>query len=182
VAPFSGLDDPERLIARLHVRDVAAFEIVYDGYHKLVYGIAFKMLRDGSVAEDVTQTVFLKLWSSPQAFRGGNLGAWLARVTQNRALDLLRGRTVRPEAEIPLDFELDCTLEETVFARIDGERVREALASLPSEQRDPIELGFFAGVTHEQIALLTATPLGTVKTRIRAGLRRLRSALEASVK
>jgi len=72
-------------------------------------------------------------------------------------------------------------LDDAVFALIDGERVRAALAQLPPEQRDPIALGFFGGVTHEEIARRTAMPLGTVKTRIRTGLRKLRSALEASM-
>jgi len=168
-------------MARVRRREVAAFEAIYDGYHRLVYGIAFKMLQDGNAAEDVTQAVFLKVWSAPEAFGGGNFGAWLARVTRNRVLDTLRSRAARPEGEMPVDIPLGGSLEEAVFARIDGERVREALASLPDEQRAPIELGFFGGISHEEIARRTVTPLGTVKTRIRSGLRKLRSALETSV-
>jgi RNA polymerase sigma-70 factor (ECF subfamily) len=166
---------------RVRERDVAAFEELYDSYHRLVYGIALRMLSDAPAAEDLTQTVFIKLWSRPETFVQGNFGAWLARVARNRALDVLRGRAVRAEGEVPLDLALEGSLDETVFARIDGERVRTALGTLPEEQRFPIELGFFGGVTHEEIARRTATPLGTVKTRIRAGLRKLRAALETSV-
>jgi RNA polymerase sigma-70 factor (ECF subfamily) len=165
---------------RLRERDVAAFEAVYDAYHRLVYGIAIKMLQDPMAAEDITQSVFMKLWSSPEAFAGGNFGAWIGRVARNRALDALRSRATRSETEIPFDVPLEGELDEAVFARLDGERVRLALRTLPEEQRGPIELGFFGGITHEEIARRTATPLGTVKTRIRTGLRKLRSALEAT--
>lgn len=166
---------------RVRARDVAAFESIYDAYHRLVYGIALKMLQDVMAAEDLTQAVFLKIWSRPDAFESGNFGAWIARVTRNRALDVLRGRALRAEGEMPVDVPLEGSLDETVFARLDGDLVRAALGSLPAEQRGPIELGFFGGITHEEIARRTATPLGTVKTRIRAGLRKLRSALETSV-
>jgi RNA polymerase sigma-70 factor (ECF subfamily) len=166
---------------RVRGRDVAAFEAIYDSYHRLVYGIALKMLQDAMAAEDLTQAVFLKIWSAPESFAGGNFGAWISRVARNRAVDALRSRALRGEGEMPVDVALEDSLHETVFARIDGERVRSALARLPEEQRQPIELGFFGGVTHEEIARRTAIPLGTVKTRIRAGLRKLRSALETSV-
>jgi len=176
-----GVDQGNRLMARVRERDVAAFEAVYDAYHRLVHGIALKMLEDTMAAEDLTQAVFLKVWTTPDTFREGNLGAWLARVTRNRALDALRSRALHPEGEMPVDVPVEGALDDAVFALIDGERVRAALAQLPPEQRDPIALGFFGGVTHEEIARRTAMPLGTVKTRIRTGLRKLRSALEASM-
>jgi RNA polymerase sigma-70 factor (ECF subfamily) len=168
-------------MARVRDRDVAAFEAIYDGYYRLVHGIALKMLQDAMAAEDVTQAVFLKVWSAPEAFTSGNFGAWLARVTRNRALDVLRTKATRSEREMPVDLVLEGALDDVVFARIDGERVRLALRALPEEQRGAIELGFFGGVTHEEIARRTATPLGTVKTRIRAGLRKMRAALESSM-
>ena len=168
-------------MARVRERDVTAFEAVYDGFHRLVYGIAFKMLGDPSAAEDLAQAVFLKVWSSPEAFGGGNFGAWIARVTRNRALDVLRSRATRPETEMPADIPLEGSLDDSVFARLDGERVRSALAALPDEQRRPIELGFFGGMTHDEIARRSGLPLGTVKTRIRAGLKKLRVSLEGSV-
>lgn len=168
-------------MARVRERDVAAFEALYDAYHRLVYGIAFRMLGERTGAEDLTQSVFLKVWSAPQAFVTGNFGAWISRVTRNRALDALRSRSLRSEDEMPLDTPAEGMLDEVVFARIDGLRVRSALAALPEEQRSLIELGFFAGVTHEEMARRTATPLGTVKTRIRTGLRKLRAMLETGV-
>lgn len=175
------MEDAGRLMARVRDRDVAAFEAIYDAYHRLVYGIALRMLGESAGAEDLTQAVFLKVWSAPESFISGNLGAWLSRVTRNRALDVLRSRAVRSEAELPADVALDGSIDDVVFARLDGDRVRAALAALPDEQRSLIELGFFAGVTHEEIARRTSTPLGTVKTRIRAGLRKLRTALDPGV-
>ena len=175
------VEDAGRLMVRVRDRDVAAFESIYDSYHRLVYGIGLRMLGEPSAAEDLTQSVFLKIWSSPESFNSGNFGAWLSRVTRNRALDLLRSRAVRAEDEMPSDVALEGSIDDVVFANIDGDRVRAALASLPTEQRGPIEMGFFGGVTHEEIARRTSTPLGTVKTRIRAGLRKLRAALEPEV-
>jgi RNA polymerase sigma-70 factor, ECF subfamily len=166
---------------RVRVRDGDAFEALYDQYHRLVYGVALRVLSDTAGAEDVTQAVFLKVWSAPSLFRGGNFGAWIARVTRNHAVDVVRSRRLRAETEFPESFPVNDALEDTALARINGERVREALAHLPPEQREPIELGFFGGVTQEQIARQTGLPLGTVKTRIRTGLRRLRNALEGAV-
>jgi RNA polymerase sigma-70 factor (ECF subfamily) len=166
---------------RLRARDPVAFERLYDAYHRLVFGIALRMLRDPTMAEDLTQSVFLKIWTSPDSFREGNFGAWLSRVTRNRALDILRSQASHTEAEIPFDLPADGTIDDVVFAKIDSQRVRTALAALPDEQRSPIEMGFFGGITHEEIARRTGIPLGTVKTRIRSGLRRLRGALQSAV-
>ena len=166
---------------RVRKRDADAFEALYDAYHRLAYGLAMRMLGDASTAEDVTQAVFVKVWSSPELFRAGNFGAWIARVTRNRALDVIRSRTVRAETDLPQALPESESVEDTAFARIDRELVRSALASLPDEQRRPIEMGFFEGVTHQEIARRTSTPLGTVKTRIRSGLRKLRAQLEMTV-
>lgn len=167
-------------MARVRSKDPAAFEALYDSYHRLVYGVAMRMLDDVPAAEDVTQAVFLKVWTSPQLFETGNFAGWLVRMTRNRALDLLRSKAYRHE-ELPQTQAADETLEETAFAHIDADKVRVALAQLPQEQRELIELGFFKGMTHEELARRTGAPLGTVKTRIRAGLRRLRAVLREAV-
>jgi RNA polymerase sigma-70 factor, ECF subfamily len=167
-------------MARVRRRDASAFEAIYDGYHRLVYGVAFRMLGDAASAEDVTQGVFLKIWSSPELFASGNFSGWIVRVTRNRALDLLRSKS-RNYDELPQTLPDNDPIEERAFATLDAARVRDALAQLPADQREPIELGFFGGVTHEEIARRTGVPLGTVKTRIRSGLRRLRSTLETTV-
>lgn len=175
------MEDPSTLMARVRDRDTAAFEELYDGYHRLVYGVALRILADVTAAEDVTQSVFLKLWSQPESFESGNFGAWIARVSRNRSLDMLRTKTARLQGEMPEALPLDDVLEDTVFANVNGKLVRSALSKLPEEQRGLIEMGFFGGVTHEEMARQTQTPLGTVKTRIRAGLRRLRAALEDAI-
>ena len=175
------MEDAGRLMERVRARDTDAFEVLYDRYHRLVYGVALRVLSDAAAAEDVTQAVFLTLWTSPSLFRDGNFGAWIARVARNRAFDVVRSRTLHAGSELPQSLPVDDALEDTALAHIDGERVREALAQLPPEQREPIELGFFGGVTQEQIARQTGLPLGTIKTRIRTGLRRLRNALEGAV-
>jgi RNA polymerase sigma-70 factor (ECF subfamily) len=171
------MDPGVRLMERVRARDVAAFESLYDGYHRLVFGIGLRILGDPTMAEDLTQNVFLKVWTAPEAFRGGSFVAWVSRVARNRALDALRARSARPETEIPADLPLEGSIDDDVLAKLDAQSVRDALAQLPPEQRGLIEMGFFGGVTHQEIARRTATPLGTVKTRIRTGLRRLRESL-----
>lgn len=167
-------------MARVRRRDATAFEMLYDGYHRLVYGVAFRMLGDAAGAEDVTQAVFLKIWSSPELFASGNFSGWIVRLARNRSLDLLRSKS-RHHDELPNNMPDGDPIEERTFAALDAARVRSALAQLPADQRDPIELGFFGGITHEEIARRFGIPLGTVKTRIRSGLRRLRTALEGTV-
>lgn len=166
---------------RVRARDAGAFEGLYDQYHRLVYGVAFRVLSDAPAAEDVTQAVFLKVWSDPALFREGNFAAWIARIARNRAYDIVRSRALHVQTELPEAMPVEDAVEETALAHISGERVRAALSALPPEQRRPIELGFFGGVTHEQIARATGLPLGTVKTRIRTGLRRLRAVLQETV-
>jgi len=175
------MEDGAHLMERVRAGDGAAFERLYDAYHRLVFGIALRMLGDATMAEDLTQSVFMKVWSAPEAFRYGNFGAWIARVARNRSLDMLRSRSLRDESEIPADIAEPGALDDAVFARLDSARVRTALADLPEEQRTPIEMGFFGGITHEEIAKRTGIPLGTIKTRIRTGLRRLRTDLQGVV-
>ena len=174
------VDDATGLMARVRKHDTAAFEALYDAYHRLVYGVAFRMLGDAATAEDITQAVFLKVWSSPELFAGGNFAGWIVRITRNRALDLLRSKA-RSFEELPEGMPDGEALEDRAFATLDAARVRSALAALPADQREPIELGFFAGITHQEIAQRCGVPLGTIKTRIRTGLRRLRSTLEGTV-
>lgn len=173
--------DAERLMERVRERDADAFEALYDAHHRIVYGMAVRMLGDAAAAEDVTQAVFLKIWTAPELFRGGNFSAWIVRMTRNRAVDVLRARSTRSEAELPEALPEETAIEDTAFANIDADVVRSALAALPAEQREPIELGFFGGITHDEIARRSGIPLGTIKTRIRMGLKKLRSALEGTV-
>jgi len=175
------VQDAGRLMARVRDRDRRAFEVLYDSFQKVVYGVAIRMLGDRPAAEDIVQSVFLTVWSRPDAFREGNVAAWLTRIARNRCLDVLRSRSARPEEDLPVEIVDAGSLDDAVFARLDGNRVRAALAALPEEQRALVEMGFFDGITHAEIAVRTGIPLGTVKSRIRAGLRQLRGQLEGLV-
>jgi RNA polymerase sigma-70 factor (ECF subfamily) len=135
------------------------------------------VLGDSGAAEDVLQDVFMQLWKNPGAFDSsrGSLGAWLAVITRNRAIDALRKR--RPESDIEdviISVEPDMAGEaERVQVR---EKVRATLSGMPDGQRKALELAYYEGLTHSEIAAKTGEPLGTIKTRIRAGLLTLRKA------
>jgi RNA polymerase sigma-70 factor, ECF subfamily len=169
--------EADALMLRLASGEIVAFEMFYDAYHRLVYGIGLRLLGEDASAEDLTQGVFLKVWMNPAAFKGGNLVAWIGRVARNAALDVLRQRSARAEGEIPANVTLDGALEDEVFANLDAERVRTALLRLPATERIPIEMGFFDGKTYRSVAHEIGVPVGTVKSRIRTGLHRLRDAL-----
>ncbi|TAM91637.1 sigma-70 family RNA polymerase sigma factor [bacterium] len=172
----------ESLLGRVASGDAAAFSALYDRYGDLVYGVARRILRSPEQAQDVTQSVFLKIWSRPQLFTGGSFGAWVARVARNASLDVVRSSAVRlREPEIPPTLAATGELEETVFADVDREIIVRAVASLPEAERVAIEQAYFGGLTYREVAERLDTPLGTVKTRIRAGLQRLRGTLQEVV-
>jgi RNA polymerase sigma-70 factor (ECF subfamily) len=135
------------------------------------------MLGDGTSAEDIVQSVFLSVWMSPQAFRGGSFSAWLTCVTKNRARDMLRTRKAHRETTFPCELAQPYRFEYEVHAQLEMTRVYGAIAELPHHQRALIELGVLDDRTQGEMAELTGLPLGTVKTRIRAGLKNLRQAL-----
>jgi RNA polymerase sigma-70 factor (ECF subfamily) len=175
------MTDGNELMRRIVDGDFAAFEELYDKHCHLVYGIAVRMVERAALAEDLTQDVFTKIWTDPLAFRGGNLVGWIARVTRNRAIDLMRTSAIRLEGELPETLRFERFTDDEVFARLDSEAVRLAIDALPETQRTLILMGFFGGLTHEQMARKTGVPLGTVKTRIRTGLHKMRSVLAESV-
>jgi RNA polymerase sigma-70 factor (ECF subfamily) len=173
--------DATELMERVRSRDADAFEALYDEYHRLVYGVALRVLSDPEGAEDVTQSVFLKIWDSPETFRKGNFAGWIARVTRNRAFDALRSRSAHPTEELPEALSVQDALEDTAFAHLDAESIRSALSRLSDEERTLVELGFFAGLSHQELARRVSCPLGTVKTRMRTALRKLRTVLDGVV-
>ncbi len=168
------------LMARIRSGDESAMAALYDRFAPVAYGVAVRVLGDPAAAEDVLQEVFLQLWRNPQAFdaRRGNLAAWLAVIARHRAIDHLRRR--RPEddlADVVLAVEVDLA-DATAHSRA-MEKVRAVLTALPAAQRSALEMAFFEGLTHSEIAARTGEPLGTVKTRIRAALMALRKAFAA---
>ena len=152
---------------------------LYDRYSPIVYSVALRVLGDAGAAEDVLQDVFIQLWKNPGLFDSsrGNLGAWLSVIARNRAIDALRKR--RPESEIA---EVIVSVQPDLAGDAERsramEKVRGALGAMPSAQRIALELAYFEGLTHTEIAAKTGEPLGTVKTRIRAGLLQLRKAFQ----
>jgi RNA polymerase sigma-70 factor (ECF subfamily) len=160
--------------------DESAMEDIFRRYSGPVYSVALRVLRDNGHAEDVLQEVFLQLWRNPAAFvqQRGSLGAWLVVVARNRAIDHLRRRK-------PADSVEDVILASSVNVADEAERntmmekVRRVIADLPPEQQKSLELAYFEGLSHTEIASRTGDPLGTVKTRIRQALITLRKAFPA---
>ena len=177
--------DDVQAIARIAAGDAAGLEALYDRYSTLVYSLALRIVRNTGDAEDITQEVFAQLWAHASRFdpSRGAVGAWLSVIARSRALDRLRRQagarsTTGPEALTAIpdpapSVEVVAASAEQVAA------AREALAVLPSEQRTALELAYYEGLTQAEIAERTATPLGTVKTRIRTGLQRIRDAMSA---
>lgn len=169
--------DDAALIARLRAGDQHAMADLYDRYSGIVYGVALRVLRDTTAAEDLLQEVFLQLWRNPQSFNPerGRLAPWLAVIARNRAIDMLRRRPQEQDIdELPISTGIN--LEDTAVQRLAVEKVRGVLAGLPPEQRKALEMAFFEGMTHTEIAAKTGEPLGTVKTRIRSALLAVRKA------
>ena len=165
------------LVSAIRAGDQSAMAALYDRYSAIVYSIALRVLGDTGAAEDILQDVFIQLWRNPSAFDAsrGNLGAWLSVITRNRSIDALRKR--RPEQdfeEVVLSVEPDFA-SDADRSRI-GQKVRSLLAAMPDSQRKALELAYFEGLSHSEIAAKTGEPLGTIKTRIRAGLLTLRKA------
>ena len=177
VSGTASQQDEAALIARIRAGDQSAMGDLYDRYSGVVYGVALRVLGNTSAAEDVLQEVFLQLWRNPQAFDPdrGRLAPWLAVIARNRAIDVLRKRPMEEDIdELPISTGVN--LEDEAAERLAMAKVRGALAALPQEQRKLLEMAFFEGMTHSEIAAKTGEPLGTVKTRIRAGLLALRKA------
>ena len=173
-------------LSPLHRRNDALAEI-YRRHAGAVYSLARRMLSEASDAEEVVQEVFLRLWNTPEKFdpERGSLRSYLLAQTHGRAVDLLRSETARRrreerEAREAPTFGDD--IERQVIDLTVSEKVKEVVAGLPSDERQAIELAYFGGHTYRQVAVMLETPEGTVKSRIRSGLRRLRTDLaEAGV-
>ncbi len=184
VEALGGLSDAE-LGEQLVSGDVRALELLYDRYGTLAYSVSIRVLGDPGKAEDVVQDVFLKLWTSAQRFDSnrGSLRTWLLTAVRNRSIDYLRGRGAheRSEKEIPEQVAAaghgsDPWRE--VSLAIEREAVRQAVDSLPSEQRQAVELAYFGGYSQPEIAEMIRVPLSTVKGRMRLGMEKLHSYLE----
>jgi len=165
------------LVSAIRSGDEQAMAQLYERYSGIVYSVALRILGDTGAAEDILQEVFMQLWRSPDMFEAtrGSLPGWLAVVTRNRAIDSLRKR--RPETEITdVIVSIEPDLAGSAQSTRALEKIRSALGGMPAPQRSALEMAFFDGLTHTEIAEKTGEPLGTIKTRIRAGLLTLRKA------
>jgi RNA polymerase sigma-70 factor (ECF subfamily) len=189
VGDYADLQDNE-LLGALQAGDLHAFEELFRRYSHLVYSTCVRVLEDAQAAEDMTQEVFLRLWRRPELYdpERGRFLSWLLSVTRNRAIDELRSRGRRRAHETQSEMENDsdeptASDDPLMAAELADQRMalRSALAELPEEQRKAIELAYFGGLTHLEISVLLRQPLGTVKTRIRLGMRKLRVALQRKV-
>lgn len=180
------------LVKRLGVGDADALGVLYDRYGRPCYALARRITADANFAEEVVQEVFLALWRDPGRFdpsRGG-FSSWLLAMTHHKSVDTVRReetlRRRRAEtAESPghaTDSAETAAVDEQVFSSLRAERVREALQELPEAQRKAIALAYFGGYTQREVAALTGAPLGTVKTRMLAGMRRLRDRLSTGMR
>ena len=169
--------DEAVLIARTRQRDQDAFARLYDRYSPLVYSVALRVLRNPSAAEDVLHDIFLQLWRSPEKFDSarGNFASWLAVVARNRAIDGTRRERPRIDPEEVVLIS-PSNIETEVERNAVAEKIRNLLQEMPAAQRSAVEMAFFDGMTHGEIAAATHEPLGTIKTRIRSALMTIRKA------
>ncbi len=165
---------------RIAAKDQQAMAQLFDRHSRLVYSIALRVLQDSGQSEDVMQEIFFQLWKAPGSFVAGrsSLPAWLAVVARNRAVDVLRRRKPSDPVEgVVLASAVNVASEVECNAMM--EKVRVVIQGLPDVQQRSLEMAFFEGLTHSEIAERTGDPLGTVKTRIRSALASLRKAIQA---
>ena len=186
-SPHTTISMPDQdLIRQVAQRNKTAFNSLYDRYCQLVLSLAWRVLSERQEAEDVVQEVFLQVWREAASYdqKRGSLCAWITTITRSRAIDKLRSRKSRriydPASEVELDEQLPDTriLQENLDNRI---LLRGAFASLAKEQRIAIEMAYYEGMSQTEIAEVLKEPLGTIKTRIRSGLIKLKELIGPSL-
>lgn len=184
--------DDAILIDRLAKGDADAIAPLYDQYGRFVYALALRILHEPATAEEITQEVFVRLWRSAASFQRekGTVQNWLLRIAHNLALNEIRRRQSRPVAAEAFDWDgnnprltdTDRAIDPAaaIWLNERARTIRLALAQLPAPQRQAIELAFYGGLSQAEIAAALGDPLGTVKSRIRLGMQRLRELLVAA--
>ncbi len=170
------------LIEQVVARDERALETLYDRYSGLLHGMLVRILRDTQAAEEILQDIFYQLWNNAAKFdpARGSLSGWLLVSARNRAISRLRRRNFGQgeelqENKVSLGFNLESALaQQQLLGKVKG-----ALANLPEGQRRAVELAYFEGLTHSEIAQHTGEPLGTVKTRLRSAIETLKKMLQS---
>jgi RNA polymerase sigma-70 factor, ECF subfamily len=178
----------EDLMQRVSTGDASAFEIIVDRHSNVAFSLAYRMCGRRGMAEDIVQESFLSLWRSGARYdrSRGSVRSWVLGVVHNRAIDLFRRDSVRTSKDVVDEGAVERlaaaeSTEGEAERRDEASQVRTALSGLPEEQRKVIELAYFGGFSHSQIAEMLGLPAGTVKGRMRLGLTKLRVQLQANV-
>lgn len=176
------------LIGRAAAGEARALEVLYERYSRVVYSFAVRILRDPQMAEELLQEVFFRAWQQGGSYSAsrGTFVTWLLSITHNMAIDEIRKRGRRPqkadsedpEAVLAAVADRGPAVEDEVWLGALRETINDALDQLPANQREAIELAYFRGLTQREIAEHLGEPLGTIKTRMRLGIRKLRESLE----
>ena len=174
------------ILRRIRAGERGAVDDLYERFRRPAFALARRILADDGLAEDVLQDVFLGIWRDPSGYDGarGSFSSWLLAVVHHKAVDAVRReesqrrRQSRAEDEAVLDAPMATRdVEDDAWSRVVADQVRTALGVLPAPQREALTLAYYGGYTQREVAALTGTPLGTVKTRMLAGMRRLKTEL-----
>lgn len=189
--PDPKLANDAELIAQAANGDPAALEVLYDRYSRVVFSFALRIVGDPQIAEEILQEVFFRAWQQGSSFQSnrGSLVTWLLSITHNLSIDEIRKRNRRPQRSDSAEPELllasvsddSVNIEDEVWLGSLRKSINDALALLPDAQREPIELAYFRDLTQREIADQLGEPLGTIKTRMRLGMLKLREFLGQEV-
>ncbi len=185
-APQSEPDSDEAIVTAIAAQDEAALGLLYDRYGRVAYQLAYRIVGERNAAEDVVQDAYLSLWRNASKYRQGrgSVRTWLLAIVHYRAIDRLRGTAGRSRQNISLDeYQPQFTGADpwaTVELHIQQELLQQSMATLPAAQREAIKLAYFQGYTQQEIATNSSVPVGTVKARLRLGLKKLRVLLDGT--
>ena len=191
--PKPDLQEDETLLREIASGQSVALGALYDRYSRLVYSLAFAIVNDQGLAEEISQEVFLQVWNKAGTYQPGigKVSTWVSSIARHRAIDQLRRQQTRPEghrgeweasddSDEP-DLVDPVGLETQVDSHLDGRVLLRAIHHLPKEQQHVLALAYFQGLSHQEIAEATGEPLGTIKTRIRLAMQKLRTALRVTL-
>ncbi len=185
--PFSDEPDDRELLRRIVAQDRDALDLLYSRYITAVYSMALHMLKQPPLAEEVTQDVFMNIWLKAASFNAekGQPRSWIMSVAHHRVIDVIRSRRRTAQMTDPEGYETlerlpsgGASVENQVQQNLDRERIMKALAGLPDNQKQVILLAYFEGYSQSEMADLLSEPLGTIKTRVRLAMQKLRAVLQ----
>ena len=175
----------EDLISLVEAADAEAFATLYDRHSRAAFSLAYRMMGERQASEDLTQDAFLKVWRSAKSYRAerGSVRTWILSIVHNRGIDQIRSQAGRRRTQDKIEASAPRSQPSEAFAETlrnsQRDQVREALDTLPPEQLKILELAYFSGYTHVEISDLLRLPLGTVKGRMRLGLKKIRDYFES---